>query len=268
MHNLASAIKGQGRYKEAEELFREVLEILQRVQGKEHPYTLDSMHGLACAIRRQGRYEEAERRLRDLLEIERRVRGPEHPVTLDHTNCLAECYTGWCWRLATAADVSQRDPAKAAELAKLAIELEPDDANHWNNLGVAQYRAGNWQAAVDALEKADSMIETGDRVHRMFFAMAHWQLGDKEKARELYAQGAAWIASHRKNSDGQRRFRAEAEELMEITEEERNRLVEEYLARPADKATEAPNEKPDENGTEGGDQGAEDVKPAEPATGP
>lgn len=30
---------------------------------------------------------------------------------------------------------------------------------YWNNLGVAQYRAGNWRAAVDAMEKANKMNE-------------------------------------------------------------------------------------------------------------
>jgi hypothetical protein len=77
----------------------------------------------------------------------------------------------------------------------------------------------------------------------MFLAMAHWQLGNKEQARERYAEGAAWIASHRMNSEEQNRFRAEAEQLMEITPEERNRLVEEYLARPAEKKSDVPNER-------------------------
>ena len=77
------------------------------------------------------------------------------------------------------------------------------------------------------------MIEGGHRFYRMFFAMAYWQLGDKKTARELYTQGAAWIAEHRKDDEEQYRFRAEAEELMEITEEDRKRMVEEYLSRQA-----------------------------------
>jgi tetratricopeptide (TPR) repeat protein len=145
----------------------------------------------------------------------------------DDIGRLAGLCTNRCWWLATSADVSERDPAKAMELANLAIELRPDSANNWNNLGVCQYRVGDWQAAVESLEKADAMIEGGDRGHRMFFAMAHWRLGDREKARELYAQGAIWIAAHRKNYH----FRAEAEELMGIGEEDRQRLVAAYLAR-------------------------------------
>ena len=121
---------------------------------------------------------------------------------------------------------------QGGELANQAIELQPDDADHWNNLGVAQYRAGDWQAAVEALEKADGMIEQGDREHRMFLAMAHWQLGNKDKARELYAQGAAWIAAHAQDDEEQIRFRAEAEQLMGITESDRQQLVEQYGCAP------------------------------------
>ncbi|MHC4405501.1 MAG: hypothetical protein ACYTG0_38125 [Planctomycetota bacterium] len=112
------------------------------------------------------------------------------------------------------------------------------------------------------------MTEKGDRFHRMFLAMAHWQLGDKEKARELYAEGAAWIALHRKDNAELNRFRAEAEQLMEITEEDRNRLVEEYLDRQVDKTAEAPDEKPRKKGAGSGDQVSKKVQVEEPDTDP
>jgi tetratricopeptide (TPR) repeat protein len=82
------------------------------------------------------------------------------------------------------------------------------------------------------------MLERGDRAHRMFLAMAHWRLGNQEKARELYAQGAVWIASNRRHDEKLNRFRAEAEQLMEITEAGRLRLLEQYLAaNPMDPAS-------------------------------
>jgi tetratricopeptide (TPR) repeat protein len=265
MTSLGRAIREQGRYKETEELYRELVEIYRRVRGAEDHVTLAHMYNLAVAIMKQGRYNEADRLFREVLEVRRRVLGDEHPRTRFSMNSLAGFYADRCWKLATAADVSERDPTKAVELANLAIELQPDSANNWNNLGVAQYRAGNWQAAVEALEKADAMTEGGDRFHRVFLAMAHWQLGDKEKARELYAQGAAWIAERRKNSEEQNRFRVEAEELMGLTEEDHRRLVEEYLARPADETAESPNEKPNEKPSDGeidtGDQNLQKVGP-------
>jgi hypothetical protein len=47
MANLASTYRNQGRWKEAEELFVQVMETSLRVLGQEHPDTLTSMNNLA-----------------------------------------------------------------------------------------------------------------------------------------------------------------------------------------------------------------------------
>ena len=51
-------------------------------------------------------------------------------------------------------------------------------------MGIAHYRAGDWQAAVAALEKASA--RRGHAADWLFLAMAHWRLGDKDKARQWY----------------------------------------------------------------------------------
>ena len=96
---------------------------------------------------------------------------------------------------------------------------------------MALYRAGNWPAAVEALKKADALIEGEDGFHRAFLAMAHWQLGNREIARKYYAEGAAWIAARGKSDKGPIRFRSEAEDLMGIDVEDRKRLIEQYRDR-------------------------------------
>ena len=58
--NLASTYRNQGRWKEAEELFVQVMETSSRVLGQEHPSTLTSMANLASTYRKQGRRKEAE----------------------------------------------------------------------------------------------------------------------------------------------------------------------------------------------------------------
>uniref|UniRef100_A0A6V2J188 Kinesin light chain n=1 Tax=Ditylum brightwellii TaxID=49249 RepID=A0A6V2J188_9STRA len=50
----------QGRYGEAEELFRPFLEVIKSALGEAHPHTLGTMSNLAAAVRGQGRYAEAE----------------------------------------------------------------------------------------------------------------------------------------------------------------------------------------------------------------
>src|SRR5262249_14963717 len=129
------------------------------------------------------------------------------------------------WLLATCPDPKLRDGPRAVEHAKKAVELRPQDANEWNNLGVAYYRVGDWKAAVEALEKGDRMLKGGDRVHRFCRAMAHWQLGEKEQARKWYDEAVQWLeAPTRKEGDqwpsvsDQRRFRAEAEKVMGISD--------------------------------------------------
>ena len=60
MNWLATALSGQGKYVEAEEMHRQTLELRKKVSGPKHPYTLTSMNNLATVLRSQGKYGEAE----------------------------------------------------------------------------------------------------------------------------------------------------------------------------------------------------------------
>ena len=239
--NLGNALLKQGKLDEA---INECRKAIERDPDYAHAYSV-----LAVALIKQDKTDEAIVVCQSALA---RLREEQASVFV---KCLASTASNSSWRLATAADVSKREPTKAVELAHLAIEHQPDVANHWNNLGVAQYRTGNWQAAIEALEKADALIENGDRAHRMFFAMARWQLEDKEEARELYAQGAAWIAKQQEDDEELNRFRDEAEQLMGIGEEDRDRLIEEYNARTADETAEPAKQNFSEEGKNSADGG-------------
>ena len=57
------------------------------------------------------------------------------------------------WLLATCADSKVRDPRRAIAAAKRAVNLSPNDGSYQRTLAWAEYRAGNWQAAVTALHK-------------------------------------------------------------------------------------------------------------------
>ena len=60
MNNLATTYGNQGRYKEAESLFLQVMEKRRSLLGEEHPDTLTSMNNLATTYGNQGRCKEAE----------------------------------------------------------------------------------------------------------------------------------------------------------------------------------------------------------------
>ncbi|KAL4735683.1 purine and uridine phosphorylase [Aspergillus similis] len=87
MADLASTYRDQGRWKEAEELGLQVMEVRGRVLGPEHPSTL--MGNLASTYWNQGRWKEAEELGVQVMEANRRVLGPEHPSTLTSMGNLA-----------------------------------------------------------------------------------------------------------------------------------------------------------------------------------
>ena len=187
------------RPQEAERSFREAIKILEW-SSKKFPNTLPShsalladTHGvLAMLLVANGRPAEAEKAYQRLLEL-----APQSAVA--HNNLA--------WLLATCPDSKIRDPKRAVDLAKKAIELEPKQGMRWNTLGVAHYRASDWKAAIAALEKSMDLRKGGDSFDWFFLAMAHWQLDHKEEARKWYDQAVRWME---KNAPQDEELRASA----------------------------------------------------------
>src|SRR5262249_51402170 len=115
----------------------------------------------AQALSRLGRFEQARTDYQTFLQ-----RVPTH----------AEAHIALAWLLATCPDAKVRDPAQAVTLARQAIQLAPKEKNYWQTLGVAHYRAGDWKAAIGALDKSVELRRGGDAVDRLFLAMAHQKL--------------------------------------------------------------------------------------------
>lgn len=55
-----------------------------------------------------------------------------------------------------------------------------------------------------------------DSFNWFFLAMAHWRLGQNEKARNWFDRAVAWMEKNRPTDDEFCRFRAEAAELLKI----------------------------------------------------
>src|SRR5262249_30056439 len=76
----------QGRYKEAEPLYRRALVIYERVLGPNHPDTATILDNLAALYQMQGRYGAAEPLVKRSLAIREKVLGPDHPSTALNLN--------------------------------------------------------------------------------------------------------------------------------------------------------------------------------------
>ena len=91
-NSLASIYSNQGRWKEAEELGAQVMEMSNRALGGGHPDTLTNMANLASTFWNQGRWKEAEELFVQVVGAEKRVLGQEHPSTLTSMGNLASIY--------------------------------------------------------------------------------------------------------------------------------------------------------------------------------
>ncbi len=111
----------------------------------------------------------------------------------------------------------------AVTLAERAVELDGQDVNFPNTLGIAYYRAGRIQEAVATLEKSlQGSAGESDAFDLYFLALAHHRLADPARAKAYYQQARAWHDNQggrlpKMQAEELRRFQEEAEEVLGLT---------------------------------------------------
>ncbi len=212
MYYLAKAYHAQGRLADALPLFEESLKLGREKVGRDAKNTLAMQNALATTYAALDRHAEALKLYEDTLQLRKTKLGSDHRDTLTSMNHLA-------WFLATATNVDFRDPQRAVELAAQAAAKSPKNAGYRGTLGSARYRAGDWKGAIADLEQAISLRKPDDPANAnegFFLAMAHWQLGAKDKAREWFDKAVQWMDKGKKDDAELKRFRAEAAELLGV----------------------------------------------------
>jgi tetratricopeptide (TPR) repeat protein len=86
----ATAFQVGGDYPRAEALIRDIVPILDRLLGPDHPDSQSARFDLARVVAAQGRLQEAEALLRQVLVDQQRILGPEHPRVLWTMSGLAD----------------------------------------------------------------------------------------------------------------------------------------------------------------------------------
>jgi WD40 repeat protein len=144
-------------------------------------------------------------RRQDVLEVAETY--PEDPSVL---NNLA-------WELVRLPDGEMSGHRKALRYSEEACRLEPENGDLLNTLGVAYYRVGNYENALDVLSRSDkiSALKEGSRPTDLaFLAMAHQQLGHAQEAQAKLQLLRERMKDPRFAKDaGAKVFLREAEEL-------------------------------------------------------
>ncbi len=187
-----------------DEVLRVARQHMNRIRELEpdHPVISELLSRIRNQVRRaidRGQAEQA------LTQIEFLSQLSERPSS--ELNNLA-------WTLVAVEDELLWDAKLAVELAEKAFKIDPKSPGLMNTLGVAYYRAGNWQDAIDALNKSIELETSPIGFDAVFLAMAHWQLDEKEEAKEWFDKAVKWMDQNQPENAELLRFRAEAEQLM------------------------------------------------------
>lgn len=89
LNALAFLLGEQGKYHEAEPIYKEILDHRTVQYGLEHEETLETLWNLALTYRNQDKYGDAEERYTQLVDIKSKTLGKDHPETLDSLMQLA-----------------------------------------------------------------------------------------------------------------------------------------------------------------------------------
>jgi tetratricopeptide (TPR) repeat protein len=225
---LVQTLLANGQFQEAERACRENLTFMEKFAAAHngndiyrHQVAL-SHHCLGEVLIEVGRSREAEREYRQGLAIWTEL-SAAHPDNEGHRSWLACANNNLAELFTTAPDEQYRNPALAVELARKAVELHPQPGGCYNTLGITLYRAGDWNAAISALEKSRELRQGGDWYDWFFLAMAHWRLSHKEEAQRWYDQTIAWLEKNQDKLARNKpkhaqfcRFRAEAADLLGV----------------------------------------------------
>ena len=204
-NNLALALAGLDRRKEAVAHYTTALEIRRRVLGEAHPDTTFSLTNLATLLTQMGEYDRAEAMFFDALEQRRRAFGTGHPAVASVIYQL-----GWLNSNRKRWVKAERYHREALSLRQSRMGLDhPSVGVSLNALASTLRNQGELEEARLLLEQALSNYRAayGESHHDIALVISnlagtHAALGDFEKAEALYAQ--ALEMCRRELGDGHR----------------------------------------------------------------
>jgi tetratricopeptide (TPR) repeat protein len=155
MGRLANLYREQGRYSEAEPLYKRSLVLSEHQLGSNHPDVATSLHNLAVLYSDQGRYSEAEPLYKRSLVLREHQLGSDHPDVAKSLNNLALLYS----------DQGRYSEVEPLYIRSLAIQEHQlggkhlDVAKSLSNLASLYYAQGRYNEAESLFKRSLSIWE-------------------------------------------------------------------------------------------------------------
>lgn len=154
---LADLLRSNQQFEESARTLDPVIE----KAGPRAEWRLYYMRGVA--LERSGRWPEAQRDFNKALELK-----PDQPEILN--------YLGYSW-------VNRGERIKEGmALIQRAVDAQPEEGAYVDSLGWALYRTGQYEKAVQTLERAVS-LDAGDPEINDHLGDAYWRVGRRDEAR-------------------------------------------------------------------------------------
>jgi WD40 repeat protein/Flp pilus assembly protein TadD len=131
---------------------------------------------------------------RPLGDYDKVIADLQTALHMDAEHAAASNDLAWTY---VAGPAKVRDAVKALPLAQKAVRIAPRDAGYRNTLGVVYYRLGQFDAALETLQR--SLLDDADGSEKgnnlFFLAMSYARTGANAKARECYDDAIRWWKS-------------------------------------------------------------------------
>jgi serine/threonine protein kinase/Tfp pilus assembly protein PilF len=127
----------------------------------------------------------------------------------------------FAWNIMLIEPEHLRNPAGAVKMATKTVEATPEVGSAWCSLGLAYYRNGQYEEALEALLKSIE-LQTTDRdaiFTKFLLSMVNHQLGQEQQANQCFEQAFDSMEQKIRDNDSFLWWFAEASELLEMKEQ-------------------------------------------------
>ncbi|PYI08089.1 purine and uridine phosphorylase [Aspergillus sclerotiicarbonarius CBS 121057] len=198
-HNLGRLYWNQGKHKEAEKLYQQVLAGRERVLGPDHISTLNTVHNLGVLYHDQGGLKEAEEMYQRVLTGHQKASGSNHISTLDtvQLDTIQNLGNLYCTqqRLEEAEQMCQQALASYKKVLGPSHTSTLDAIHNLGNVYWSQQKlkeAENlYRQALEGKEKVlgPDHTSTLDTVHNL--GVVYYDQGKLQEAEEMYQRALA-----------------------------------------------------------------------------